>query len=103
MSLINVVKYEMQDGVFCSKYPVDDIRIGSHLVVYPSQVAFFVKGGQVLDEFSSGTYTITSDNIPLLNKVVNLPFGSESPFKAEVWFVNMISKLDMPWGTPQPI
>lgn len=103
MALINVVKYEMQDGVFCSKYPVDDIRIGSQLVVYPSQVAFFVKGGQVLDEFSSGTYTITSDNIPLLNKVINLPFGSESPFKAEVWFVNKISKLDMPWGTPQPI
>lgn len=40
MALINVIKYEMQDGVFCSKYPVDDIRIGSQLVVYPSQVAF---------------------------------------------------------------
>lgn len=103
MALINVVKHEMQDGVFCSKYPVDDIKIGSQLIVYPSQVAFFVKGGQVLDEFASGTYTITSENIPLLNKVINIPFGSESPFKAEVWFVNMISKLDMPWGTPQPI
>lgn len=103
MALVNVIKYEMQDGVFCYKYPVDDIRVGSQLIVYPSQVAFFVKGGQVLDEFASGTYTISSDNIPLLNKVVNIPFGNESPFKAEVWFVNKISKLDMPWGTPQPI
>ena len=103
MALINVVKYEMQDGVFCSKYPVDDLRIGSQLIVYPSQVAFFVKGGQVLDEFTSGTYTISTGNIPLLNKIVNIPFGKESPFKAEVWFVNTVSKLDMPWGTPQPI
>lgn len=103
MALVNVIKYEMQDGVFCYKYPVDDIRVGSQLIVYPSQVAFFVKGGQVLDEFTSGTYTISSENIPLLNKVVNIPFGNESPFKAEVWFINRISKLDMPWGTPQPI
>lgn len=93
----------MQDGVFCQKYPVDDIRIGSQLVVYPSQVAFFVKGGQVLDEFTAGTYTISTENIPILNKLINLPYGSESPFKAEVWFVNTISKLDLPWGTPQPI
>lgn len=103
MALINVVKHEMQDGIFCSKYPEDDIRIGSQLIVYPAQVAFFVKGGQVLDEFTTGTYTISSENIPVLNKVINIPFGSESPFKAEVWFVNLISKLDLPWGTPQPI
>lgn len=103
MALINVVKYEMQDGVFCSKFSEDDIRLGSQLIVYPAQVAFFVKGGQVLDEFTSGTYTITSENIPLLNKIINIPYGSDSPFKAEVWFINTISKLDMPWGTPQPI
>lgn len=79
------------------------MRLGSQLVVYPSQTAFFVKGGEILDSFSSGTYTISSENIPLLNKLINIPFGNESPFKAEVWFINQISKLDMPWGTPQPI
>ena len=103
MALIDVIKCDIQDGEFCYKFPSDDLRIGSQLVVYPSQTAFFVKGGEILVSFTSGTYTISSENIPLLNKVINIPFGNESPFKAEVWFINQISKLDMPWGTPHPI
>lgn len=103
MALIDVIKCDIQDGEFCYKFPSDDLRIGSQLVVYPSQTAFFVRGGEILDSFTSGTYTISSENIPLLNKVINIPFGNESPFKAEVWFINQISKLDMPWGTPHPI
>ena len=42
-------------------------------------------------------------NIPLLNKVINLPFGGRSPFTAEVWFVNKLYSLDVKWGTPTPI
>lgn len=103
MALIDVVKCEVNNNEFIYKYPSDDLRIGTQLVVYPSQTAFFVKGGKICDEFTSGTYTIKTENIPLLNKLINLPFGSESPFKADVWFVNQISKLDMKWGTPQPI
>ena len=34
---------------------------------------------------------------------MNLPFGDDSPFQAEVWFVNMMSFLDNKWGTPSPI
>ena len=103
MALIDIVKCEVNNNEFIYKYPSDDLRIGTQLVVYPSQTAFFVKGGKICDEFTSGTYTIKIENIPLLNKLINLPFGSESPFKADVWFVNQISKLDMKWGTPQPI
>lgn len=103
MAIIDVVKCDIVDGVFCHKFPSDDLRIGSQLVVYPSQTAFFVKGGVVCDEFTAGTYTIKTENIPVLNNLVNIPFGGDSPFKAEVWFVNQISKLDIPWGTPHPI
>lgn len=103
MALIDVVKCEMVNGEFCSKFPSDNLKIGSQLIVYPSQTAFFVKGGSIYDSFTSGTYTISSENIPILGAILNLPFGGESPFKAEVWFVNLISKLDLPWGTPQPI
>jgi membrane protease subunit (stomatin/prohibitin family) len=71
--------------------------------VNTAQTAFFVKGGVIYDRFESGTYTITTANIPLLNKVLNLPFGNESPFKAEVWFINLINKLDCKWGTLTPI
>lgn len=103
MAIIDVVKCEMNDGEFCHKFPSEDLRIGTQLIVYPAQTAFFVKGGVVCDEFSSGTYTIKTDNIPILNKVINLPFGGNTPFAAEVWFINQVSKLDIQWGTPSPI
>ena len=103
MALIDVVKCEVNDRNFIYKFPSDDLRLGTQLVVYPAQTAFFVKGGQICDEFTAGTYTIKTENIPILNKLINIPFGNKSPFKAEVWFVNQISKLDMKWGTPLPI
>lgn len=103
MALIDVVKCDIVDGELCCKFPSEDLKTGTQLVVYPSQTAFLVKGGAICDSFTAGTYTIKTENIPILNKIINLPFGSESPFTAEVWFVNGIAKLDMPWGTPQPI
>lgn len=103
MALIDVVKCEVNDKEFVYKFPSDNLKIGTQLVVYPSQTAFFVKGGEVCDEFTAGTYTIKTENIPILNKLINIPFGGESPFKADVWFVSRITKLDMKWGTPQPM
>lgn len=103
MALVNVIKWEANSEELVHKFPVSDLRLGSQLVVYPSQTAFFVKGGQILDEFMCGTYTLKTKNLPLLNKLINLPFGGDSPFQAEVWFVNQIALLDCKWGTPSPI
>lgn len=103
MALVNVIKWEANTNELVHKFPIEDLIVGSQLVVYPGQTAFFVKGGKIYDEFICGTYTIKSENLPLLNKVYNLPFGGESPFQAEVWFVNQISLLDCKWGTASPI
>ena len=103
MAIIDIVKYQAQEDEFIWKFPSEDLRIGTQVVVNPSQHAIFVKGGEILDEFKRGTHTIKTDNIPLLNKVINLPFGGNSPIQAEVWFVNLISKLDNKWGTTSPI
>lgn len=103
MAIIDVVKYDSNDEIFAWKFPSENLRLGSQLVVKTSQYAFFVKGGKVLDEFKEGTYTLKTGNIPLLHKIINIPFGGESPFQAEVWFINLISKLDNKWGTPTPI
>lgn len=103
MAIVNVVRYENNPDEVVGKYTVNDIRLGSQLLVYPAQTAFFVRGGAILDEFTSGTYTINSENIPLLNKIINLPFGNESPFGAEVWFVNQTVILDCKWGSAAPI
>ncbi len=103
MAIINVVSVQMNNDILVQKYPSDDLRLGSQLVIYPGQTAFFVKGGQILDQFESGTYTLTTDNIPLLNKLINIPFGNESPFKAEVWYVNMTAIMATKWGTATPL
>jgi membrane protease subunit (stomatin/prohibitin family) len=103
MAFIDVIKYESNSDEFVWKHPVEDLKLGSQLIVNTSQKAFFIKGGQIFDEFDSGTTTLKTGNIPLLNKLINLPFGDDSPFQAEVWFVNMMSFLDNKWGTPAPI
>ena len=95
----SVVKLEMDTDVMVGKFPADSLTTGTQLVVYPSQTAFFVKGGRIFDKFEAGTYTLTTDNLPLLHKVINIPFGNSSPFQAEVWFVNQISWMDFKWGT----
>lgn len=103
MAIIDIVKYEQQEGVIVHKFPSCDLRWGSQLVVYPGQVAFFVKGGVVCDKFKDGTYTLNTNNIPLLNKIINLPFGGDSPFQADVWFINLLQRLSLKWGTEIPI
>lgn len=103
MAFIDVIKYESNSDEFVWKHPVEDLKLGSQLIVNTSQKAFFIKGGKIFDEFDSGTTTLKTGNIPLLNKLINLPFGDDSPFQAEVWFVNMMSFLDNKWGTPAPI
>lgn len=103
MAIIDIVKYEQQEGVIVHKFPSCDLRWGSQLVVYPGQIAFFVKGGKVCDKFTEGTYTLKTNNIPILNKIINIPFGSDSPWQADIWFVSTINRLNLKWGTETPI
>jgi len=103
MALIDVVKYNGNDQEFVWKFPSEDLRLGTQLVVNNAQEAIFVKNGKIYDVFKPGRYTLTTANIPLLNKLINLPFGGKSPFAAEVWYMNLISKLDNKWGTKTPI
>lgn len=80
-----------------------DFRIGSQVVVRESQTAVFFRDGKALDTFGPGRHTITTANIPLLVNVLGLAFRGNTPFKAEVYFVNMRDFIDMKWGTPEPI
>jgi membrane protease subunit (stomatin/prohibitin family) len=103
MALIDIVKFDGNSEEFVWKFPSENLRLGTQLVVKSGQIAIFVKGGKILDEFKEGTVTLKSGNIPLLTNLLSLPFGGDTPFQAEVWFVNILSKLDVPWGTVRPI
>ncbi len=80
-----------------------DFRIGSQVIVRESQAAVFFRDGKALDTFGPGRHTITTANIPLLIDILGMAFSGKSPFKAEVYFVNMRDFIDMKWGTPEPI
>ncbi len=104
MALIDRVKYDAPDDTsFVWKYPSEDLKIGSQVIVNQGQEVIFVKGGQALDLLEPGTHTLNTGNIPLLNKLINLPFGGETPFTAEVWYINKTVKRDLKWGTPSAI
>lgn len=106
MALIDRIKFDgMLNGQdwLVYRYPGESFVTGTQLIVGEGQAAVFVKGGQALDYFTAGTYTLTTANIPLLQGIINLPFGGKTPFTAEVYFINKTSKLDIAWGTIDPI
>ncbi|RJE87707.1 SPFH domain-containing protein [Paenibacillus sp. 1011MAR3C5] len=103
MSLIDIVKYDGTPDVYAWKFPHQELGTWTQLIVNQSQEAILFKGGKALDSFGPGRHTLSTANIPLLNHIVNLPFGGKSPFTAEVWFVNKGSVLDIKWGTATPI
>ena len=87
------------------RFPVvgQEIKNGAQLIVRESQAAVFVFEGQVADVFGPGRYTIDGGNTPVLSKLGAWKYGFDSPFKAEVYFVNTKQFTDMKWGTANPI
>jgi membrane protease subunit (stomatin/prohibitin family) len=104
VAIIDRIKFDAPtDDILAWKFPSDDLKLGSQFVVNQSQDAVFLKGGRVFDLFGPGRHTLSTANLPLLSAVVNLPFGNETPFAAEIWFVNKTVKRDLKWGTSAPI
>lgn len=87
------------------RYPRGDneIKNGAKLIVRESQAAVFVSEGRVADAFRPGTYELTTANLPVLSDLKGWKYGFESPFKAEVYFVNMRQFTDLKWGTQNPV
>ncbi|MEH0819629.1 SPFH domain-containing protein [Micromonospora sp. CPCC 205554] len=81
----------------------NEIKMGAKLVVRESQTAVFVNEGKIADVFEPGTYTLETRNLPLLSTLKGWKYGFNSPFKAEVYFVNTRQFTDMKWGTQNPV
>ncbi|TGN20436.1 SPFH domain-containing protein [Leptospira idonii] len=102
MALIDRIKFEGNPNEIVWKYPSDEISTAGQLVVSENQEAIFFKEGRALDSFGPGTHTLKTGNIPLLEALVNLPFGGKTPFTAEIYYVNK-AIFSMKWGTNTPI
>ena len=87
------------------RFPDDDkaIKNGAQLIVRESQTVQFVYLGEFGDTFGPGKHTLTTDNIPILTKLKSWKYGFNSPFKADVYYVNTRLFTGNKWGTSNPI
>jgi membrane protease subunit (stomatin/prohibitin family) len=105
MAIIDVLKYDGPNDVLIWKWRSEsnssreqELRMGSQLIVNQSQEACFYKGGELLDVFGPGTHTLSTKNLPILSSLVGLVFGGDSPFLAEIYFINKSVSMDAKFG-----
>jgi membrane protease subunit (stomatin/prohibitin family) len=80
-----------------------EIVLGTQCIVRENQVAVFFRDGRSLDMLGPGRHTLTTLNVPILVNYLKIPFGSKSPFRAEVVFVNVKDYVDIRWDSPKPL
>jgi membrane protease subunit (stomatin/prohibitin family) len=103
MPIIDVVRWDAQSNdEYAHRSPHTDLSTWTQLIVAESQEAVLIRSGQMEGPFGPGRHTLTTENLPILSKLINLPFG-RSPFTADVWFTNRTMPLDVKWGTGDPI
>ena len=80
-----------------------EIKYGAKLTVRASQVAVFVNEGVIADVLEPGIYELETKNLPIMTSLEHWDHGFNSPFKAEVYFVNTKRFTNLKWGTKNPI
>ncbi|MGL4553684.1 MAG: SPFH domain-containing protein [Gemmataceae bacterium] len=81
----------------------NELKYGAKLTVREGQAAVFVNQGKLADVFGPGMYGLSAPNLPILSTILSWPYGFESPFKAEVYFISTKRWTDQKWGTQNPI
>lgn len=98
-----IIKYEGDNSTFVWKHPCEDFNCLTQLIVHESQEAIFFMNGQALDLFGAGRYTLETQNIPKIGKVLNRATGDRTPFHCEVYFINKTVQMALKWGTDSKI
>lgn len=101
--IADVIKYEGDNTTFIWKHPCEDFNSLTQLIVHESQEAIFFMNGQALDLFGPGRYTLETDNIPKIGKLLNRATGDKTPFHCEVYFINKTEQMSIKWGTDSKV
>lgn len=99
MKIADIIQYEGDNSTFIWKHPCEDFHYLTQLIVHESQEAIFFMNGQALDMFGAGRYTLETQNIPLIGKVLNKATDDKTPFHCEVYFINKTEQMNIKWGT----
>ena len=103
---IDVIEWtDNSSNTMVYKYDMNgkEIMMGAQLTVRESQVAIFVNEGELADVYGPGRYELSTSNMPIMTKLQSWKYGFNSPFKADVYFVNTKQFLDRKWGTSNPV
>jgi len=101
--IADIIKYEGDNSTFIWKHPCEDFNSLTQLIVHESQEAIFFMNGQALDLFGAGRYTLETQNIPVLGKLLNRTTGDKTPFHCEVYFINKTVQMAIKWGTDSKV
>lgn len=103
MKIADIIKYEGDNSTFVWKHPCEDFNSLTQLIVHESQEAIFFMNGQALDLFSAGRYTLETQNIPKIGKLLNRTTDDRTPFHCEVYFINKTVQMAIKWGTDSKV
>lgn len=103
IKICDVIKYEGDNSTFIWKHPAEDFNCWTQLIVHESQEAIFFMNGQVMDIFQAGHYTLESENLPIIGKIIKKFTGDTSPFHCEVYFINKSIQMSTKWGTDSKV
>lgn len=101
--ICEILKYEGDNSTFIWKHPSEDFNSLTQLIVHESQEAIFFMNGQALDLFGAGRYTLETQNIPRIGKILNRATGDQTPFHCEVYFINKTEQMAIKWGTDSKV
>ena len=105
---IDVIEYKDENSKTIIKKYIrvkddDEIKWGAKIIVREGQVAVFLKGGKFTDVLGPGTHTLSTENLPVLSKIMAVPYALNSPLKADVFFVSTKQFINQNWGTKNPV
>ena len=103
MAIAQIIKYEGDNSTFIWKHPSEDFNSMTQLIVHESQEAIFFMNGQALAVFGPGRYTLETENVPILGRLLNRITGDRSPFHCEVYFINKTEQMSIKWGTDSKV
>lgn len=99
----DIIKYEGDNTTFIWKHPCEDFNSLTQLIVHETQEAIFFMNGQALDLFGPGRYTLETQNLPALGKILNRSTDDKTPFHCEVYFINKAEQMSIKWGTDSKV